>query len=85
MTVVFHFPNAQFSKVWTKNERIVEAQPDRDSRNWGITSTEVNVPTLLACLCRAVEFGRVGIPDFDQVPVGGNSDLSSLRSGSVGI
>ena len=41
----------------------MEAELDDDSRSRHVTGAEVGMSVLLACVCRLIEFGWVGIPD----------------------
>jgi len=67
------------------NEQNVEAELDDDSGCGRLPVAEVGLPVLLACLCRVVEFGRVGIPDFLQVSVTDYGSLSGACRRGAGI
>jgi len=68
-------------------ELIVEAGLDCDSRNRPVPTSKVGLPVVLACIRGAVEWGRIGVPDFNQVPVadyGGLSGPCCWRTGLPG-
>ena len=87
MAAALRFRSAQFWKasIGKIDEQNVEAELDDDSGYGRLHVAEVGLPVLLACLCRLVEFGRVGFPDFCQVSVTDYGGLSSACRGSVGI
>ena len=63
----------------------MEAELDYDSGLGHLPAAEVSLPVLLACLCRLVEFDRVGISDVHQVLVSDYGGVSSGCRRSAGI